>query len=79
MAQLVANLYPDLHSDLVPGAQGNISNHLQKLEEEMRISEFFAESRSKKSYMICNTVNTERHTVAGESRWTLTSSGTPKL
>lgn len=39
LSDLTNLVYPDLHTDLIPGAQQNLLTHLQKLEEENRISE----------------------------------------
>ena len=70
MADMVASLYPDLHPDLVPGAHINISNHLQKLEEEQIIRE----SLSLPSSSINETISAERDSGSGETKWTLTQS-----
>lgn len=52
VAELVDHLYPGLHPDLLTGARNNISNHLQKLEEEQRIRELLILSLSPWLYFI---------------------------
>lgn len=65
-------VYPDLHPDLISGAQRNLLNHLEKLEEENRISKLQLPV-ARTTWAINYLLHSERITSGEAVQWKSTS------